>query len=256
MDDNTISSSSFDTYHYRSLYIDDDDWEDFHKEQLDHFCDRCEKNFKLFVDKVDDTTKYEKELNETLELCGEICEIMNVQINKFEKSINQRKSVKEDVKAEPVKEEVNQSFIIDESKEEPTEEVEEESVKESKKLTPEEKENIINRFKELNKKDDKHKLQLGQNEMVYLIHKYLDVYDIYKGVKLPIRFTKKRVSFSFNGATIAAMAYHVSFNWFVSENFIDYIHVGYCTKDDTFYIVCLMDNVTHGYYATWKKELY
>ena len=78
-------SGCWDTNHYNGVckIDDDDDWEDFRKEQLDQFCDRCEENFKLFVNKVDDTTKYEKELNETLELCREICEIMNVQMNKI-----------------------------------------------------------------------------------------------------------------------------------------------------------------------------
>ena len=116
---------------------DDDDWEDFHKEQLERFCDRCEKNFKLFVKKVDDTTEYEKELNETLELCREICEIMNVQINYFDKSmfkeIIEAEGYKEEVKEE-VKEEANQSFIIDVSKEEVNEEFKEEFKEEAKEV--------------------------------------------------------------------------------------------------------------------------
>ena len=143
-------SGCWDTNHYASAHcFNDDDWEDFHKEQLDHFCDRCEENFKLFVKKLDDKTKYEKELNETLELCREICEIMNVQMNKFEKSsINKenlsmtkfKKSLeeakkaktkpKEEVKEEPVKEKSVKKYYSNE--EEEAIEVEEKVIEEIK----------------------------------------------------------------------------------------------------------------------------
>ena len=105
--------------------------------------------------------------------------------------------------------------------------------------TAEEKENVIRQFKDYYKSDC-NGLPCNKNTVFPLINKYLNCYA-----------GKERITFISDDKNhwYECCKEH---NW-KSKTPIDYIHVGYITKQDEFYIICLGGG-SNGIDAVWKYK--